>query len=650
MTTGIAALVLMMVSAVTQNANMVEDSGFSQGLKSGAWHADDRGGSFETATVEGHTVLRYTEKGSDRPAHVDQVIAVEPGKYYRAAVFVRNDGTNLKPALRIADSDWQTLAYADVDDETTAVEGDSKWVRVETVYFSGEHKEIRFQLFGAGRDYRSEGRSGDVYFATPGMIEVTPDAWRKFTRARVTVDPSTVVAKVDPKFFGVNSLFWITDDAARADGKIAERLREMRCGLIRFPGGEVADNFHWKTNTLDDKKSFPFADGPAKLDFDEFIAWKNEIGAEAICVVNLESCFLTGDIEQGVKEAADWVRYSNIEKKYGVKYWEIGNETDLIGTRCPLSAAEYADAVVRFSKAMKAVDPTIEIGALGPRSSTAVVPLDLLTPDSRKKLRAMPRGQVKDSWRELPMLPQGEAEPWWPTVVETAGGHFDFAIVHKYDSSRHAFPEMFAQDLKLGQPIIELDTYFNEQFGREIPIALTEWNTWKNVQMNGCDHALTIAEQIGDYLSAGVAMANFWPMRYPAGREVEQFRSLLDYSSKEPRPVFYVMKAVAETVGSAMVASDCTSEHLYVFASSDEERGRVTVFLVNRLGRGDGVETSIVVPGYRSVKSSAVSLVSSGEGEVFAEQQVELNADAETVFCVLPPRSMTIVELQKSGE
>ena len=96
---------------------------------------------------------------------------------------------------------------------------------------------------------------------------------REFLDGTLTVDTENTIEPVDRKFFGVNSLFWITDDQARADGKIEKYLREMRCGLIRFPGGEVADNFHWKTNLLDDKRSFPYQEGASQLDFDEFIEW-----------------------------------------------------------------------------------------------------------------------------------------------------------------------------------------------------------------------------------------------------------------------------------------------------------------------------------------------------------------------------------------
>ncbi|MBQ6117973.1 MAG: hypothetical protein IJK98_01955 [Clostridia bacterium] len=78
------------------------------------------------------------------------------------------------------------------------------------------------------------------------------------------------------------------------------------------------------------------------------------------------------DLNEGAKLAADWVAHMNAdtshpmgqlrashgrEKPFGVRFWEIDNET------CRWFNAEtYAEAVKVYAKAMKAVDPTIKIG------------------------------------------------------------------------------------------------------------------------------------------------------------------------------------------------------------------------------------------------------------------------------------------------
>src|SRR5436190_1896173 len=74
----------------------------------------------------------------------------------------------------------------------------------------------------------------------------------------------------------------------------------------------------------------------------------------------------------GVNDAA-WVRYANVTKGYGAKYWEIGNEiygnghygadweADSHPAKTPV---EYANNVVAYADAMKAVDPSVKIGAV----------------------------------------------------------------------------------------------------------------------------------------------------------------------------------------------------------------------------------------------------------------------------------------------
>ena len=61
--------------------------------------------------------------------------------------------------------------------------------------------------------------------------------------------------------------------------------------------------------------------------------------------------------------------HANKEKGYDVKYWEIGNETYLPGTYYPATAREYAEAFGKYARAMKGVDPSIQIGAVGPLGS-----------------------------------------------------------------------------------------------------------------------------------------------------------------------------------------------------------------------------------------------------------------------------------------
>ncbi|HSQ42146.1 MAG TPA: glycoside hydrolase family 44 protein, partial [Fibrobacteraceae bacterium] len=62
------------------------------------------------------------------------------------------------------------------------------------------------------------------------------------------------------------------------------------------------------------------------------------------------------------EEAAEWVRYANKVKGYHIRDWQIGNENDGDWEEAgPLSARQYAAKFLSFSRAMKAVDPSIHI-------------------------------------------------------------------------------------------------------------------------------------------------------------------------------------------------------------------------------------------------------------------------------------------------
>jgi hypothetical protein len=386
-------------------------------------------------------------------------------------------------------------------------------------------------------------------------------------------------------------------------------------------------------------KNVPFEEGSEQMDFDEFMAWLRPIGAAPICVVNLESGFLRGDVEAGIKEAAAWVRYANVTKKYGVKYWEIGNETDLLGTRYSLTAEQYAQAVVRFSQAMKAVDPTIQIGALGPLSPTHAGVMDRIPDGKRQELQALPAGKRRAQRKGIPLAKEGA--PWWPTVCRIAKGHFDFAIIHRYDSSRREFPKVFVPPLQLAPQVRALDVYLKQQFGREMPLALTEWNTWRSATGLGkAGHALTIAEQVGNYLAGGVDMANYWPMRYPRGKaKKEYFRGLLNYDTKEPRAAFYVLKLFRQYATGHVVPVTVGNPQVYGFATHDGAAS--AVFLVNRLGIGDGVTATISLPGPQ--RAVAEALVADDSELGVQSRDVPVTRQNGAWRCVLPPRSLVVV-------
>ena len=85
----------------------------------------------------------------------------------------------------------------------------------------------------------------------------------------------------------------------------------------------------------------------------------------------------------------------------GVRYWEVGNETYDKTEIGYTTARNYARDFLAFARAMKEVDPGIQIGAVG---------------------LSDPQGRGDADAHDL----------WNPTVVKLAGGASDFLVIHSY--------------------------------------------------------------------------------------------------------------------------------------------------------------------------------------------------------------------------
>lgn len=90
-------------------------------------------------------------------------------------------------------------------------------------------------------------------------------------------------------------------------------------------------------------------------DFESFMDYVGRFDSgQAVICVN----YATGT----PREAAEWVRYANITRGYGIEYWQVGNEMNGAWEECgPVSARMYAEKYVAFARAMKAVDPSIKV-------------------------------------------------------------------------------------------------------------------------------------------------------------------------------------------------------------------------------------------------------------------------------------------------
>ncbi len=207
------------------------------------------------------------------------------------------------------------------------------------------------------------------------------------------IDLSARIAEVAHQPIGIN-LSYLMDDDARAARTIstANAVAAMRVGFLRYPGGEKSDNYLWSAAPWTSAapraarvNAWPATDGrfyendgeTAKadvLDFDEFMVLCQSTGAEPVICVSFDSMYKPASGNETpptkarlLENAVEWVRYANLVKGYGIKRWTLGNETDYGDSYAGKNpgATTYANEAVQFSQAMKAVDPTIEIGING---------------------------------------------------------------------------------------------------------------------------------------------------------------------------------------------------------------------------------------------------------------------------------------------
>jgi alpha-N-arabinofuranosidase len=335
-------------------------------------------------------------------------------------------------------------------------------------------------------------------------------------------------------------------DGVRKD--VEQRVRDLKPGFIRWPGGNVAQDYHWLwgVGPRDQRVTWTnlsWRNEPEPSDFgtDEYIRFCRRIGAEPTIVVNIDGRGATAE------EAANWVEYCNgpasskfgkmravngQQEPFGVRYWELGNEIWGSWVRGHSDAATYAANAVRYAAAMRAQDPSIKLIGCG---------------DNDMK--------------------------WNETVLRKAGPSFDFLAIHHYYGSM----EMAGDPANLMARPLHFESFYGKVRSmirelvpdRPIMLAINEWGLAMPVeQAYSMDAALYAARLMNVFERGGdrVAMTsvsdlvNGWP-----GGIIQASRHGVFVTS-----TYLVNKLYSETLGTDRLAAEVESP---VFDSSREGRG-----------------------------------------------------------------------------
>jgi alpha-N-arabinofuranosidase len=392
----------------------------------------------------------------------------------------------------------------------------------------------------------------------------------------VKIYPDSIVNDISNHPIGINVDFFMDNDQfLHPKRSTVDALKAMGVRYLRYPGGEKSDLYLFSKPPYD--TSHPtlartgkgavggyarvlnedFTDFNRKvLNFDEFITMCRQVGAEPIVVVAAD--MYLKDIpagntlptrEQLIKNAVEWVRYSNIKKKYNVRYWMIGNESWHKDNKNS-SADIYAQDVIDFSIAMKAVDPSVKI------------------------------------------IPNGNTDEFWKVLLTKAAGHFDELCLSNYPVFNYARQYYTYRDTlqNLMRPVQTalnaIDKYATNADKKKLKVIVAEYGpfdwakTWPFINTMG--YNLVNFEIIGNQLlEPRVDFSCFWNTRWIQNDSVSN--SVFDALDKDGNfnANGYGIAIWGNFLGDKMVK---TTSSLYIrsFASWKPKQKKIFMYLVNK--------------------------------------------------------------------
>jgi alpha-N-arabinofuranosidase len=318
--------------------------------------------------------------------------------------------------------------------------------------------------------------------------------------------------------------------------EVFEKIRLLKPAFIRWPGGNVAQDYRWFWGIGPRDERFTWTNlawknepEPGDFGTDEFVLFARALGAEPSITVNVEGRGAT------VAEAAAWVEYCNgpATSKYGamraanghpapfgIKFWEVGNEIWGDWVRGHSDAATYARNYNRYAQAMRAVDPSIKLIAVGDNDMN-----------------------------------------WNRTVLREAGRYIDYLAVHHYYGRREMRGDplnLMARPLHFERFYAQVKQLLDELGLARVKLAINEWGldlpSERQYSMEAALYAarlMNVFERSGEIveMSAVSDLVNGWP-----GGIIQAGRHSVFVS-----PIYLVNQLYAEHRGDRRLATNVNS-------------------------------------------------------------------------------------------
>ncbi|HEU4837047.1 MAG TPA: alpha-L-arabinofuranosidase C-terminal domain-containing protein [Pyrinomonadaceae bacterium] len=496
----------------------------------------------------------------------------------------------------------------------------------------------------------SDSDQHQVYAATNiTQITLRRGDWRLY-RFSLIPDRSDPLARVAILFPGRGTV-WIDQvsliPADVADGYVRrdvfDKVALLKPAFIRWPGGNVAQDYRWLWGIgLPDERvtwtNLSWKNEPEPSDFgtDEFIMFARAAGAEPSITVNVEGRGATA------AEAAAWVEYCNgpATSKYGamraanghpapfnVKLWEVGNEIWGNWVRGHSDAQTYAGNYNRYAQAMRAVDPSIKLIAVGDNDMN-----------------------------------------WNRTVLREAGRNIDYLAIHHYYGRRELRGDpsnLMARPLFFERFYAQVEQLLRELgLGDRIKLAINEWGldlpAERQYSMESALYGarlMNVFERSGDIvaMSAVSDLVNGWP-----GGIIQAGRQSVFVS-----PIYLVNQLYAEHRGDVRLRSSVNSPTFntshegsnipYLDAVVSRTADGKTVFIkaVNT-NQTNALLTTITIEGVTPVRQAELKTVTAPSLDVsndFSKPDAvsirkRMIASGRSFVVTLPKHSVSVIVLR----
>ena len=294
-------------------------------------------------------------------------------------------------------------------------------------------------------------------------------------QATILLQKDAVTGRLDPRVFGsfiehlgravYTGIYEPGHPSADEQGfrqDVLALVKQLKVPIIRYPGGNFVSGYRWEDGVG------PRAQRPPRLDLawrtletneigvNEFAAWCRLADAQMMMAVNLGT--------RGVQEACDLLEYCNIPagsfysdlrrahgvwQPHKVKTWCLGNEMDgpwQIGHK---TAAEYGRLACETARAMRKIDPSVELVACGSSMCT------------------------------MPTFPSWEDE-----VLQHTYEDVDFLSLHQYYGNKEQdTADYLAQPLEMEaflHTVLSVCDYVKakKRSKKTMMLSFDEWNVW----------------------------------------------------------------------------------------------------------------------------------------------------------------------------